>query len=234
MNTVKKHFQKTHTKRKTKILLIEHKDIKQNDIVSVLADTHYEVCCAINTSSLFYDNSANSLSIVSDVTNNPTVENNPNKVSLFKEVEQHSPDIIVIDVEFPRENMLASLNSISKYAPIPIVMFSEQDGTDLIKVLIKSGVTAYIAGEADFRRIKSILDTAMARFAEQQTLKEELALAKNKLSNQRTLEQAKLILMKNKNFSEQEAYHSMRKMAMDNGQKVEEVAKNIISLSSIL
>lgn len=224
MNSINKHFKQNNAKSITKILLIEHKYIKQNDIVSTLAGSHYEVCRILNSSSLFIDTSSNESE---QTDNNDTV-------SLVKEIEQYQPDVIVIDVEFPKENMLASLNHISKYAPKPLVMFSEQDGTDLIKVLIKSGVTAYIAGETDFRRIKSILDTAIARFAEQQTLKDELALTKNKLVNQRTLEQAKLLLMKNKNYSEKEAYHSMRKMAMDNGQKVEDVAKNILSLSSIL
>jgi len=225
MNSIKKHFQHNNAKPTTKILLIEHKYIKQNDIVSTLAGSHYEVCRILNSSSLFVDTSSN---------NSVDKSDGSDTVSLVKEIEQYQPDVIVIDVEFPKENMLASLNHISKYAPKPLVMFSEQDGTDLIKVLIKSGVTAYIAGETDFRRIKSILDTAIARFVEQQTLKDELALTKNKLVNQRTLEQAKLLLMKNKNYSEKEAYHSMRKMAMDNGQKVEDVAKNILSLSSIL
>lgn len=241
MNSIKKHLQQSNAKRKTKILLIEDKDQKQNDIVSVLADSHYEVCCVLNTNSLFIDNSQDALPVPSKSISSSSVGLNesligkdPNSVSLVKEIEQHTPDIIVIDVEFPKERMLASLNIISKYDPKPIVMFSEQDGTDLINVLIRSGVTAYVAGETDFRRIKSILDTAIARFVVQQSLKDELALTKHKLSHQRTVEQAKLLLMKNKKYTEQEAYHSMRKMAMDNGQKVEDVAKNILSLSSIL
>jgi response regulator NasT len=236
MNSIKKHLQHSNANRKTKILLIEDKDQKQNDIVSVLAGSHYEICCVLNTNSLFIDNSQNEepATLRPVGLNEVVTDKQPHSVSLAKEVEQHTPDIIVIDVEFPKERMLASLNFISKYAPKPIVMFSEQDGTDLINVLIKSGVTAYVAGETDFRRIKSILDTAIARFIDQQRLKDELALTKNKLSHQRTVEQAKLLLMENKKYTEQEAYHSMRKMAMDNGQKVEDVAKNILSLSSIL
>jgi len=65
-------------------------------------------------------------------------------------------------------------------------------------------------------------------------VKDELETTKKKLSNQRVVEQAKLWLMQTKNYSEKEAYHSMRKMAMDNSQKVEDVAKNILSLATML
>ena len=214
MNSIKKLSQQSDTKQKYNILLIEHELCKRNNLVKVLSGTHYEICSVLNSSSLLSDG--------------------PDNVSLIKEIKKHNPDILVIDVEFPKKRMLESLNYISKYSPKPIVMFSEQEGTDLINLLIKSGVTAYVAGETDFRRIKSILDTAIARFVEHETLKQELALTKNKLSNQRTVEQAKLLLMQNKDYSEREAYHSMRKMAMDNGQKVEDVAKNILSLAAIL
>jgi len=222
MGSIKKLSQHSDVTRKIKnklsdkinILLIENEHYKQNNLVKILEGSNYQICCVLSTSSLLVSGS--------------------DSVSLIKEVEKHSPDVIVIDVEFPDKRMLESLNYLSKYSPKPLVMFSEQEGTDLINLLIKSGVTAYVAGETDFRRVRSILDTAVARFVEHQTLKQELVLTKNKLSNQRTVEQAKLLLMQNKSYSETEAYHSMRKMAMDNGQKIEDVAKNILSLASIL
>ncbi len=40
--------------------------------------------------------------------------------------------------------------------------------------------------------------------------------------------------METKNISETEAYHSIRKMAMDNSQKMDDVAKNILSLAAVL
>lgn len=40
--------------------------------------------------------------------------------------------------------------------------------------------------------------------------------------------------MQNKNYTENDAYHYIRKMAMDNGQRVEDVAKNMLSLATML
>lgn len=153
---------------------------------------------------------------------------------MLKEVEIFTPDIIIIDIESPDRDMLDSLNRISTSAPKPVVMFSDQDDTILINLLVKSGVTAYVAGGVDPKRVKSILDTAIARFTEYQGLKNELALTKKKLSNQRIVDQAKIWLMQNKNYTENDAYHYIRKMAMDNGQRVEDVAKNMLSLATML
>ena len=100
--------------------------------------------------------------------------------------------------------------------------------------MVKSGVSAYIVGGVDPYRVKSIIDVALARFKEHQQLKNELVETRQKLSSQKVIEQAKIWLMENKNLSEKDAYHRMRKMAMDSGQKMELVAKSILSLVSML
>ena len=190
---------------KVKVLLVENDHDKANGFINALDSSNYHIARVSNTG-----------------------------VSLLKEVNTFVPDVIIIDIESPDRDMLDSLNKISKSAPKPIVMFSEQEDTNIINLLVKSGVTAYVAGGVNPKRVKSILDTAIARFTEYQGLKDELKTTKQKLTNQRVVEQAKLWVMQTKNYTEKEAYHSMRKMAMDNSQKVEDVAKNILSLASML
>ena len=70
----------------------------------------------------------------------------------------------------------------------------------------------------------------MARFKEFQKLKNELTETKHELANRTLVDQAKRLLMKKKNLSENDAYQAMRKTAMDTGQKLEDVAKTLISL----
>ncbi|REL28871.1 ANTAR domain-containing protein [Thalassotalea euphylliae] len=155
-------------------------------------------------------------------------------ISLLKQVEQLQPDVIIIDVESPSRDILDSLSIISHANPKPVVMFSEQEDTETINQTVKSGVSAYIAGDINPIRVRSILDTAVARFSEYQALKSELVKTKQKLSSQRVVEQAKVWLMETKSLTEKEAYHRIRKMAMDNSQKLEDVAKNILSLAQML
>ena len=156
-------------------------------------------------------------------------------LSLLKQVENIQPDIIIIDIDSPDRDMLESLNKISKSSPRPIVMFAEhEEDTETINQLVKYGVSAYVVGDVNKVRVKSVLDIAMARFNEHQELKKELAVTKQKLSSQKNVEKAKRWLMETKKISETEAYHSIRKMAMDNSQKMDDVAKNILSLAAVL
>jgi len=188
-----------------KVLLVENDQQKASGLAEELKHSNYNIVRVFNT-----------------------------EVPLLKMVEDFVPEILIIDIEYPETSVIDSLNQITQRYPTPIVMFSETEDTNLINLLVKSGVTAYVAGEVDLKRIKSILDTAIARFNEYHALKNELQQTKSKLNNQRTIEQAKHLLMRTKNYSEDEAYHSMRKLAMDNGQKIEEVAKNMLSLASLM
>jgi len=130
--------------------------------------------------------------------------------------------------------MLDSLNVLNTAAPKPVVMFSEDQDSEIIQELVKAGVSAYITGDVATSRVRSIIEVALARFQEHQNLKRELADTKQKLSSQKVIEQAKIWLMENKHCSEKQAYHHIRKIAMDNSQKMEDVAKNILSLATML
>jgi response regulator NasT len=155
-------------------------------------------------------------------------------VPLLRDVKQLNPDVIIIDIESPNRDMLENLNKISQFAPKPIVVFSEQQcANTTINQMVKSGVSAYVVGEVNQKRVKSIIDVAIARFDLFQGLKQELAETKQKLSSQKNIDKAKRWLMETKQLSEIDAYHFIRKIAMDNSQKMDDVAKNILSVASI-
>lgn len=150
--------------------------------------------------------------------------------SLLRHVDRIQPDLIVIDIESPNRDILESLNTISQYNPKPVVMFSDEQGTDAINQSIESGVSAYVVGDLDPKRVKPILDAAVARFRAFQKLKNELSDTKQQLASRTLVDQAKRLLMRKKHLSEEEAYKAMRKTAMDTGQKLDDVAKTLISL----
>ena len=150
--------------------------------------------------------------------------------SLLREVDLQQPDIIVIDIESPNRDMLESLHTISNYNPKPVVMFSSQEDTEMINLSVQSGVSAYVVGDAEPERVKPILDAAVARFAQYQELRNELTDTKNQLEARKIVDQAKRLLMKQKKMTEEQAFHSMRKSAMDNGQKIEDVARTVLSI----
>ena len=152
---------------------------------------------------------------------------------LMKRVEEHQPDAIIIDIESPDRDMLEHMSVLNQHNPKPVIMFSDEDDSSTIEKAIRAGVSAYIVDGLNPKRVKSIMDVAVARFREFQALRGELEKTKNQLADRKLLDEAKSLLMKHKNLSEEEAYHAMRKMAMDRGQRMVDVAKNIISVMNL-
>lgn len=153
-----------------------------------------------------------------------------NTASLLKLVDAKRPDVIVIDIESPSRDVLESLHTLSRYSPKPVVMFSDENDTEIINQSVKSGVSAYVVGNVDPGRVKPILDAAVARFAEFNRLKNELVETRQQLNGREMIDKAKRALIKKKSMTEEQAFQSMRKMAMDSGQKMEDVAKTVLSI----
>ncbi len=99
---------------------------------------------------------------------------------------------------------------------------------------MQAGVTSYIVDGLEPRRIASILDVAVARFQETERLKAELQKTRANLAERKAVERAKGILMKQKGLDEPQAYHALRKMAMDKNLRIGQAAESIIAVAEIL
>ena len=149
-------------------------------------------------------------------------------------VARMSPDVIIIDIESPDRDTLEQMRTISRDNPKPVVMFSDDNKPETIKEAIKAGVSAYVIDGLNDKRIKSLMDVAIARFREYQSLKDELNQAKNNLEERKIIDRAKGILMNHKRCSENEAYQLLRKSAMQSNQRMVEVARNLITSIDLL
>ena len=153
---------------------------------------------------------------------------------LSNKVMELSPDVIIIDLESPDRDTLEQMRSISRDNPKPVVMFSDDNKPESIKEAIESGVSAYVIDGLNDKRISSLMDVAIARFREYQALKDELTQVKNTLEERKLIDRAKGIIMKHKDCDEQQAYQLLRKSAMQNNQRMVEVARNLIASVDLL
>lgn len=154
--------------------------------------------------------------------------------NLSAQVSALQPDVIIIDLESPDRDTLEQMRSISRDNPKPIVMFSEDKEANSIKQAISAGVSAYVVDGLSDKRIKPLMDVAIARFREYQALKNELIQVKSNLEERKAIDRAKGIIMKRKNCDEESAYQLLRKTAMSNNQRIAEVARNIIATVELL
>jgi response regulator NasT len=155
-------------------------------------------------------------------------------IELLRAVEQVRPDVIIIDTDSPSRDVLEHVVMISRDEPRPIVMFSTDDAPETIRDAVRAGVSAYVVDGLDAARVKSIVEVAVARFDEYQRLRAELADANLKLSERKQVERAKGILMKTRGVGEDEAYQMLRRMAMDRGKRLGEIAQQLIDMADLL
>lgn len=153
---------------------------------------------------------------------------------LLRTVRRHTPDVVIIDIDSPSRDTLESLRCVQSSLPHPMVMFSQDDQGQTIRSAVEAGVCAYIVDGISAKRVRPILEAAMARFARYRDLESELQRARSQLADRKLIERAKGILMSQRGVDEQAAYQLMRKAAMDRNRKVADIADGIIATAEML
>ncbi len=154
--------------------------------------------------------------------------------NLSAQVAALCPDVIIIDLDSPDRDILEQMRSITRDDPRPVVMFSEDNDSNSIKQAVEAGVSAYVVDDLNDRRIKPIMDVAIARFREYQALRDELTQVKNTLEERKIIDRAKGIIMQRKECNEESAYQLLRKTAMNSNQRLVDVARNLIASLELL
>ncbi len=153
---------------------------------------------------------------------------------LLAAIRRHDPDLVLIDIDSPDRDTLESLRSAQASQPRPMVLFTQDDAGASIRRAVEAGVTAYIVDGLETRRIRPILDAAMAQFTRYRSLEEELRLALGKLSERKVIERAKGIVMQQQGIAEPEAFAAMRSLAMRKNKRLVEIAEGVIAAAELL
>ena len=155
-------------------------------------------------------------------------------LSLGYIAEEIKPDVILINSVKVTNSILQLITGINQVYDCPIILFSDDPDTDSVNKVIKAGISAYIVSGLESKRIKSIIDIGMARFKLQQGLKKELEKTRAQLESRKLTDRAKGILIQTRGFTEDEAYHTLRKLAMGRNISIGEMAKNVIAMAELL
>lgn len=155
-------------------------------------------------------------------------------LNLLEVITDLQPDVAVLNLYSPSGEVLEMILAINQQQAIPVVMFAEDQQTDTINKVIQAGVSAYIVDGLEPSRLKAIVEIAIARFKQQHALQQELQKTKTQLEDRKAIDRAKAVLIKSQNYSEEEAYHALRKLAMDRKVSLGEMAKNVIAMAELL
>jgi len=154
----------------------------------------------------------------------------PITVDFHKEIKQQHPDLLLLQVDTPHNSLLAMLKNINQEYSIPIVLFATEARSYMVEEIVNAGVSAFVIDGLSEKRVRPILDTAVARFNSISQIKQELLKTKLSLEERKYIDRAKALLIMKKNVSEQEAYSTLRKLAMESNKRIGQAAKDVINV----
>ena len=108
----------------------------------------------------------------------------------------------------------------------PVVLFTSHTDPSMIARARHAGVMAYLLKPLRPAELAPALDLAIARFAETRTLRREL-------EERKLVERAKGLLMQRYGLSESEAFHRLRRAAMDSRRPMAEIARAVLTSESV-
>ncbi len=154
----------------------------------------------------------------------------PTASGLLFQIEQHQPEVVMIDMESPDRDILESLSVLNQHHPTPIVMFAREQDSGFIQQAIDAGVSAYLAEGVDPVKVRTAIDVAIAQFERYQALRRNLEETRQELEQRKVVDRAKRLLMAHQKIDEAQAYAQMRKLAMNSNQTISAVAAGVIAI----
>ncbi len=159
----------------------------------------------------------------------------------FQSIKKDKPDILVISVTNIENDLLQQLSNFKEQPICPVVVLAYENNIDIVERVILAGADSCITGKICSGRMQTIIEATRTRYklnlalrTEIHELKQDVELLENRLSDRCDIDRAKGLLMKSYKMNEDDAYNAMRRMAMDSGNKLAEVARNLISMSKVL
>lgn len=143
-------------------------------------------------------------------------------------------DILLVfdDPECP--DLIRWISELYTRRALPIVFFSTVDDKSRIHDAIAAGVSSYVFDGYRASRVPAIIETGVARFRQRRLLEDELTSARRDLDDRKVIDRAKGLIMAQRGCTEQEAYTSLRRQAMDGNRKIADFAKDVLMVSEVL
>ncbi len=143
-------------------------------------------------------------------------------------VRQHKPDLAILDIKMPGIDGLDAADQISTERICPVLILTAFSQRDLIDQARDAGALAYLVKPFQRDDLIPAIEVARGRFAEIQTLEDEVDDLNERLSARKIVDRAKGLLMDESGLDEQGAFRFLQSTAMDRRVKLHEVARLVV------
>ena len=138
-----------------------------------------------------------------------------------------NPDVVVLDVKMPGIDGLAVAAQIVEENLCAVVILTAFSQRELIATATDAGVLAYLVKPFQKPELIAAIEVAHARHRERLTLRREVAGLEDRLETRKLLDRAKARLVA-EGLSEQDAFESIQRRAMDARTTMKAIAEAIL------
>jgi AmiR/NasT family two-component response regulator len=140
----------------------------------------------------------------------------------------HRPDLIIAAVELKDGDGIQALVDVSDEVSIPAIVVTKKTSLEVVERAMLDHVMAYLIEPVEKQEIKPTIHLVLKRFEQFQELQSEVESLRQALTERKTIERAKGLLMKNDDLDEEAAYKKLRRMATDTRSRMYAVAQQIL------
>lgn len=139
------------------------------------------------------------------------------------------PDLVLMDISMPFfDGMKATRTLLEEKLAKAVLIVSAFSEPELVCRAAELGVGAYLVKPIEERNLLPAIEVSLAQYRRQQKLEEKLAKADETLRDRAVIDQAKLVIAKENQVTEAEAYRLLQKMAMDKRRPMGVLAQSIL------
>lgn len=139
-----------------------------------------------------------------------------------------SPDVVILDLQMPGMSGIDAATRMMATHPVAIVVCTAYFDTEVINSAINAGAYAYLVKPCRMADLAPAINVAVSRFEESKLLKGEVNTLKDDLDSRKYIEQAKGIVMKTRQLSEDDAHRFLQAESQRQSKPISELAKAII------
>lgn len=155
-------------------------------------------------------------------------------IKLQREILHYKPHLVCVSVQSVKSDLISDIETLLRRNPVPLILFAVKDSENFAEQSVRIGISAFVIDGLESARIAPVAKVAVERFRLNGALQAELQKSREDLRARKLIDKAKALLMQAKNMTEQEAYGTLRSMAMRQGKPMKHVAETVISLSDLL
>ena len=144
-------------------------------------------------------------------------------------VREHRPDVALLDIKMPGMDGISAAREISADRLAAVVLVTAFSQRELIEEAGDAGVHGYVVKPFERHDLVPAMEVAVARFAAESLLVEQVANAEERLEVRKLVDRAKGLLMDTHGMSEQDAFAFVQKTAMANRRQMRDVAQDVLA-----